>query len=228
MHTTRLLVLTACTLASGAALAADNDPFTGPAIAVGISMAQLDHKATRKNEYTPSVGPVITNTTSDSASQHTAVPILDFSWTERIAPTWVAGAGINLEPGKRSSTDYLTKDNTYGQGPKFTLSQHTAVYALAGKQLGDNWLLFGKLGYHQAKGQFEGWSSGKLRGIGLGAGATRAWKSGWQLRMEGEYIGFNQTQVGKATANSLGNTLTSTISNKPRMWRMNVMAGYNF
>ncbi|MBV8046749.1 MAG: outer membrane beta-barrel protein [Paludibacterium sp.] len=232
---TTLSALTALTLASPALYAAA-EPFTGPSIAIGASLGGLANQTDTSPSYKQFVTRALTGkpySNSDN-TQDSVLPIVDLSWNVPIAPSWIAGAGINLETGERTGPENIVSyaPAVGAQSASLTMKQHTAVYGLIGKQLGENWLLYGKLGYHQAKADSKYQFSARvpeldkqqrftLHGTGIGIGATRAWKNGLELRMEGEYIAFNEythTVLDKG----------DTVTGKPALSRVNVMLGYRF
>ncbi|BEV72521.1 MULTISPECIES: outer membrane beta-barrel protein [unclassified Paludibacterium] len=215
---------------------AQADPFVGPSISLGASLAGIQHQVSNEEIYKLFITISNGNPNMSSGNDFRAslLPVIDMNWQWQMAPKWVAGIGVEYEAGKRTSGESIVSyiPLTGSQTLTLTLKNHTAVYGTIGRKWGENWLVSGKLAYHEANAEsayrfrttptwMDNIQSKKVKGYGIGLGLTRNWKDGLELQFEGEYVQFANIN------HSITNTI-SDFSTKPSMTRFNAKVGYRF
>lgn len=225
------------------AIAAHPDRFTGGAIALGLAAASTGNtvetsQGLRNDAIARGGGGTLVYHGREADPKAAAVPMLDVAWLWRLNPDWVAGIGAYMDLAK-SKGPAVTTSISRASGPQdatLSLRQHAALYARVGRQLGEHWLLYGKLGYHRARAdsgyvhslpgpaRVDSQRSFALQGVGIGFGAVRAWTRHLELRMEGEYIAYN-----RYTHTVLpGAREEVSFSGKPTQVRAGLLLGYRF
>jgi hypothetical protein len=241
MYTTHPIRFGLLTLALGlstqAAMAKD---FTGPAISLGAGYDAISTRVTTSPTFTSAVqhayGDAYQPASSHSSMQGSMGPMLDLSWGFDLGNRWIGTVGGNLEFGKRTGPETSLGWLNNGIGTlssTFSMERHASLYASLGKRLAENWLLYGKLGYHQASGSadFRGGSQAQpslkqttqLTGVGGGVGVVRTFASGLELRMETEYISFSNYSLYADQEKT-----AKILDGKPTVVRMSILAGYRF
>lgn len=205
---------------------ADGSPFVGPSIALGMGLGGVHTQLSTSAAFQDAIrNHSEIHYTKNSDGKAFAKPMIDLAYGIPLSGRWLATVGMNADIG---TIDAGTVD--VALGPKkssfLKLKNHTAVYVAPGMQLGSKWLVYGKLGYHQANASF-GDSTGelaagskKLNGPGVGFGARYAMGQHLDLRMEMEQIRFG-SYAYKAENIEL-------YQAKPRMTRANLLLGYRF
>ncbi len=172
------LTLLACT----AAQAQDAD-FTGPALAVGVGTTH------NRLEY----GGFLAGQTS---KENSAAVKLDGSYGIALSSQWVAtlGATYDLNKTDFGTVSYVDSGTTYTVHTK--LKNHYSLYVAPGYRLSPNWLVYGKLAWHHAKGEFNdsqvGTGETTHSGVGFGLGVSTVLARQVEARFEVQHINFNR------------------------------------
>lgn len=221
-----LLVIPSLGVLSVSPVQADNSPFVGPSIALGMGFGGVRTQVSTSKAFQHALRDhALLFYSQSSDGKAFAKPMVDLAYGFPLSGRWLATMGVNADIG---TIDAGTVDVALGPRTSsfLKLKNHTAVYLAPGMQLGPQWLVYGKLGYHQAKADFGDSTGGlaagskTLNGPGLGFGARYAMGQNLDLRMELEQIRFG-TYVYK-----VGNT--ELYQAKPVMTRANLLLGHRF
>lgn len=181
----------AMVLAWGAAAAQANPNFIGPAVGIAVSA---------QTSKTPLNSGVPTLNGRSVQADDTATSLLG-SWGFALSDQWVATLGLSLD---LNSTN-LGKAN-YGNTGTFTLStrakDHLSVFIAPGYRLAPDFLVYGKLAYHQFSNEYTDasptasvTSTVNHTGTGYGLGVAMALTAKTELRAEYETVQYNEQKV---------------------------------
>ena len=206
--------------------------FTGPALAVGLSAGSSEIEVKNSPEMDAYLRPSSGSSYSErSSNQGYAQPTVDLSYGFALNERLVGTVGLSYDFGAVDTKTAPMLTGSSEQGPAIKLTRHRSIYVAPGLRLGREWLLYGKLGYHQitAKHQWKITKNGKtspqqsstLSGASIGFGANWAMTRNLELRMEAEAINFNRLDDHFADG-------SKTYSARPSMVRSNLLLGYRF
>ena len=165
----------------GAAHAQDTN-FTGPIVGVGLSAARS------KVEY----GAFLAGSESKKSD---AVGRLDASHGFGLSPQWVLSVGVTYDLNK---TDFgrITYVSGGAQTVDAKLKSHAAIYVAPGYKVAPDWLVYGKLSWHRAKGEYNDTVTGvgatTHNGMGLGIGLATAFSKQIEGRFEVEQVNYSR------------------------------------
>lgn len=209
-------------LSSTMAQAEEATNFVGPSIALGAGY------------FAPKMGVIKNNPATfgkiDSSRKKGFIPTVDLSYGFPMGSSAVGSVGMTYDIGKSKISEFKaqsdkTKIASQVRGD-ISLKNHASIYFAPGVRLGPDWLLYSKVGYHQASAKYNGDGqingtavsanlSTKLTGYGLGLGANWAMNKHTELRMEVEHI-------------RLGNTGEHLDDKHIKLNRANLLVGYRF
>jgi opacity protein-like surface antigen len=205
----RLFSLAVCTalaaLIGTAQAQSQNTNFTGPAVGVSLSAAR------NKVEY----GSFLAGSESKKSD---AVSRLDASYGFGLSPQWVLSVGETYDLNK---TDFGRVSYVSGgtQTVDVKLKNHAAIYVAPGYQVAPNWLAYGKLSWHHAKGEYNdtGTGSGTTNhtGTGVGFGLATAFSKNIEGRFEVEQVNYSREARDRSTG-------------KPKTSQATLYVGYRF
>lgn len=205
----RLFSFTLCTalltLNSTAQAQNQNTDFTGPAIGISLSAAR------NKVEY----GDFLVGTESKKSDM---VGRLDASYGFGLSPQWVVSVGATYDLNK---ADFGRASYVSGgaQTIDAKLKNHMAIYVAPGYKVAPNWLAYGKLSWHRAKGEYHDTDTGAgtstHNGTGIGVGIATAFTQQIEGRFEVERVNFSR----EASQFSTG---------KPKITQATFYLGYRF
>jgi len=190
--TLAISLMLAGTSAGALAQSATQSNFVGPAIGISVSSVQnkVDYEST-----TPSInGQSTQNNDSD-------VSLLG-SWGFAVSPDWVTTLGVSYS---FKSVDMGTVNYTGGGAQNFTVKgkEHLSLSVAPGYRIGPNALVYGKLAYHQIKGEFTDTFSGtgttNNTGSGVGLGVAFALDRQVELRAEYETVTYSGEKANTTT-----------------------------
>lgn len=209
-------------LSSTLAQAEEATNFVGPSIALGAGY------------FAPKMGAIKNNPANfgkiDSSRKKGFIPTVDLAYGFPMGGSAVGSVGMTYDIGKTKIGEFKSASNNTKTGNQvngdISLKNHASVYFAPGVRLGSDWLLYSKVGYHQASAKFNGEGrlngkaysangSTKLTGYGLGLGANWAMNKHTELRMEVEHI-------------RLGNTGERLEDKQIKLNRANLLVGYRF
>lgn len=176
---------------SGAALAlltcgaahAQNAEFTGPVLAIGVGAVhdEVDYGGFLAGK---------TGKDDDTAFK------LDGSYGFSLSPQWVAtvGATYDLNETDFGTVNYVDSGTPYTVQTK--LKNHYSLYVAPGYRVSPNWLVYAKLAWHHAKGEYKdsqiGTGETHHSGVGYGLGVATVLAKQVEARFEVQYVDFNR------------------------------------
>lgn len=182
-----------------------NTNFTGPAVGVSLSAAR------NKVEY----GGFLAGSESKKSD---AVGRLDASYGFGLSPQWVLSVGATYDLNK---TDFGRVSYVSGgtQTVDVKLKNHVALYVAPGYQVAPNWLAYGKLSWHHAKGEYNDTGTGAGTtthdGTGIGFGVATAFTKQIEGRFEFEQVNYSREARNLSTG-------------KPKTSQATFYVGYRF
>jgi opacity protein-like surface antigen len=215
---------------------ATDDPFTGPSLAAGIGIrsvgSQIDTSTNTAALARKTSG--ISSTTISHASDTRASlqSLIDLSYGFATGKNWVTSVGMRYDPGKVNGGDTKLVIGSTDIAANLNLKNHLSVYVAPGRRLGEDWLLFGKLSYHQINAQHAMTLNGatsryrapgatsRLHGIGIGMGAKWALAKHLNLGVGIDFIRFD-----KFTHQDRG---VKFYDNRTHMIQTDLQLGYHF
>ena len=170
-------------LGAGVTVQAEETKFTGASLALGLGSVrnQVDY------------GGYLAGQTSKDTD---TVGILDASYGINLAPQWLVtlGATYDLNKTDFGTVSYVDGGNTYSVDGQ--LENHFSFYVAPGYRLSPNWLVYAKLGWHHAKGEFNDSQLGSgettHNGVGYGLGVSTVLARQIEARFEIQHIDFNR------------------------------------
>lgn len=182
-----------------------NTNFTGPAVGVSLSAAR----------NTVEYGAFLAGSESKKSD---AVGRLDASYGFGLSPQWVLSVGATYDLNK---TDFGRVSYVSGgtQTVDVKLKNHVALYVAPGYQVAPNWLAYGKLSWHHAKGEYNdtGIGAGTTThdGTGIGFGVATALTKQIEGRFEVEQVNYSREARNLSTG-------------KPKTSQATFYVGYRF
>jgi hypothetical protein len=156
--------------------------FTGPAIGVSLSTTR------NKVEY----GAFLAGSESKKSD---TVGRFDSSYGFGLSPQWVLSVGATYDLNK---TDFGRVSYVGGrtQTIDVELKNHVALYIAPGYQVAPNWLAYGKLSWHRAKGEYNdigiGAGTTTHNGTGISFGVATAFTKKMEGRFEIEHVSYSR------------------------------------
>lgn len=144
---------------------------------------------------------------------------LDAAYGIALGQTWVATIGATYDINKSDYGSLNYQDGNRTETVKVKAKDHWSVYLAPGYAINNNWLVYGKVAYHQFKGEFTDTAmpSGttKHNGYGLGAGTSYAVTPNFLVSGEVQHISLD-----RATGNN--------SNGKPSSTQLTMKAAYRF
>ncbi|NLR75350.1 outer membrane beta-barrel protein [Leeia aquatica] len=180
------------------------EPFVGPMLSIGLgsSSNQVQYDGFVKGD----------------AKERSAAADIEFNYGWSLGQNWNLSAGTAFDLNKR---DFSTIAYTWhgAQSVHGKLKQHWSVYIEPGYLVRPDVLVYGKLAYHTAKGEYidSGAPSGTRNhhGTGVGIGVRYALSNHLELAAE-----LQQVRLSRESANA--------SSGKPKFTEAMLRLGYRF
>lgn len=175
----------ALTLACGAAAAQSGPSFVGPAI--GIAATAQANKAPLTSQITTLNG-------QSTQGNDTAASLLG-SWGFALSSQWVATLSLAWD---LNTTDFGKINYTATETLTLKAKEHLSASIAPGYMVAPNVLLYGKLAYHQLKGEYTDTgmtSTVNHSGTGYGLGLAMALTPKTELRAEYETVQYDEQNV---------------------------------
>lgn len=154
-----------------------------------------------------------------TASAHDTTAQLDFSYGMALDEKVQMTFGVTYDLGKTNFGSQRYRAGSRNADASLKLSQHLSIYAAPGVLVAPNWLLYGKLAYHRARGEYTDsvFGNGKTShsGYGYGVGMSYAASEHVRLGVEVQQIKFSRESNGASSA-------------KPSMTEIALKFGYRF
>lgn len=186
-------------LACGSACAAD--PFVGPS--VNLRLGYADNKV----EYSGLL--------SGDTSESDTLAKIGAAYGFAMGNEWVGTIGVayQLNKTKFGDSSYVDGGTTYRVNAK--LKNDIEVSFAPGYRFAPDALLYGKLSYHSAKGEYYdeqiGNGSTTHNGAGIGFGYVKGIGSSLTIGAEAEYIDYSRESAGQTNGKPKQTTLSLTL-----------------
>jgi opacity protein-like surface antigen len=203
--------------------------FLGPAIAAGFTRINSQVEAQTSSSVRKQLQALGNSSMPSGLKGNSTLPMIDLSYGVPLGDSWVALMGFSYVQGKNRF-----ESKTMTNGPSGTVTLNTrlknqmSVYLAPGARIGDQWLLYAKASYHQARADYAPTPNGALatefkqasysarhKGVGYGIGAAFAANEHLEARLELEQVKY------RTAANKY-------VSMTPKTTRANLMLGYRF
>lgn len=192
IQTTAALALA---LTCGAAAAQSGQSFVGPAIGIAV---------TAQNNKTPLTSQTIPSVDGQTPQGNDTAGTLLGSWGIALSDRWVATLGLAWDM-KSTDAGQFTYTSGGQQTATLKVKEHLSLSVAPGYKVSPSTLVYGKLAYHQLKGDYSDTASTQtvypdFIGTGVGVGLAIALAPRWELRAEYESVRYNEKNLGNSTA----------------------------